>query len=414
MSTSRVPALPQEPGFCLHVPMDSMDVTDCGPNEEIPPGTTIAITGLKAKPELNGQLATVESLAENGRYNVRLASGDILALKPEALLLEHGSAEEHALKSETLLESGEYAKAVLEAETALDNLPLMARAALARGRGLLVPALIKRDEDGTPLTNDLLEEAGRAFNLAGFLDGECEEADDELERVQMLQKELEGRSPAPPATVSTSSAVASSPPVAGELDVIIVGAGAAGVGCALMLIETFALDASRVQLIERGEGIGDTFRRWPAEMRFISPSFNQQGWTSSFDLNSISHGTSLAYSLHSEHPSGTEYAAYLNALAERAKLNVRTLTEVVSIQAEGVNGGSQRFSVEVRTKPTGDEHAAPSPKGATEKLKARYAASKGSHTRPNSARTVVSLWPHSARSYHCMPVLVSPWRMHSV
>lgn len=114
-----------------------------------------------------------------------------------------------------------------------------------------------------------------------------------------------------------------------SLDVIIVGAGASGVGCALMLTKTFGLDASRVMLIERGEAVGDTFRRWPAEMRFISPSFNQQGWTSSFDLNSIAHGTSPAYSLHAEHPTGDEYADYLNALASAANLRVRTLTEVM-------------------------------------------------------------------------------------
>ena len=33
--------------------------------------------------------------------------------------------------------------------------------------------------------------------------------------------------------------------------------------------------------------MGTSFRSWPEEMRFISPSFNQQGWTSSFDLNSV-------------------------------------------------------------------------------------------------------------------------------
>ena len=147
------------------------------------------------------------------------------------------------------------------------------------------------------------------------------------------------------------------------LDVIVVGAGAAGIGCALMLTTTFGLDASRVLLIERGEAVGDTFRRWPDEMRFISPSFNQQGWTASFDLNSIAYGTSPAYSLHAEHPSGDEYADYLSALASDAKLCVRTQTEVVSVQAEGVKGGPPLFSVGVSS--TG-------PAGATETLAARY------------------------------------------
>ena len=83
-----------------------------------------------------------------------------------------------------------------------------------------------------------------------------------------------------------------------------VGAGASGVGVALMLTHTFGLSKERVLLVERGEGVGETFRRWPKEMRFISPSFNQQGWTGSFDLNSVAHGTSPAFSLHAQHPSG--------------------------------------------------------------------------------------------------------------
>ena len=116
-----------------------------------------------------------------------------------------------------------------------------------------------------------------------------------------------------------------------------------------MLTKTFGLDTSRVLLIERGEAVGDTFRRWPAEMHFISPSFNQQGWTNSFDLNSVEHGTSPAYSLHTEHPSGDEYADYLNALAGANELQVRTLTEVISVQAVGAKDGSPLFSVGVRT-----------------------------------------------------------------
>ena len=85
-------------------------------------------------------------------------------------------------------------------------------------------------------------------------------------------------------------------------------------------------------------------RSWPEEMRFISPSFNQQGWTGSFDLNSIAHGTSPAFSLHAQHPSGTQYAEYLNALATDAKLDVRLRTEV--LQIERVDGA---FDVHVAT-----------------------------------------------------------------
>ena len=44
------------------------------------------------------------------------------------------------------------------------------------------------------------------------------------------------------------------------LDVIVVGAGAAGIGCAFSLTHTFGLDPSRVLLLERGDAIGASFR----------------------------------------------------------------------------------------------------------------------------------------------------------
>ena len=147
-----------------------------------------------------------------------------------------------------------------------------------------------------------------------------------------------------PAVIDTTAAE--------ELDVVIVGAGAAGVGCALMLTKTFGLDASRVVVVERGDEVGATFRRWPAEMRFISPSFNMQGWTRSFDLNSVAFGTSPAFSLHEQHPSGDQYADYLNALAESSQLRVRTRTEVTSVRPVGAKGDPQ-FSVGVRSRPGG-------------------------------------------------------------
>jgi len=181
---------------------------------------------------------------------------------------------------------------------------------------------------------------------------------------------------------------------AAAFDVIIVGAGAAGVGCALMLTRTFGLETSRVLLIERGEGVGDTFRRWPAEMRFISPSFNQQGWTSCFDLNSVAYGTSPAFSLHAEHPSGDEYADYLNALTRSAKLRVRTMTEVVSVQAEG----AKCFSVGVRDTPFVTNHK--QKKCATEKLTTRYvvwAAGEFQYPRAEGSLAGAELCTHNSR-----------------
>lgn len=49
-------------------------------------------------------------------------------------------------------------------------------------------------------------------------------------------------------------------------DVVVVGAGAAGIGTGVALSR---LDLE-ILILERDE-IGASFRRWPAEMRFITP-----------------------------------------------------------------------------------------------------------------------------------------------
>ena len=143
-------------------------------------------------------------------------------------------------------------------------------------------------------------------------------------------------------------------------------AGASGVGCALMLTRIFGLDNMSVLLVERGESVGTSFKQWPEEMAFISPSFNQQGGTNSFDLNSIMHGTSPAYSLHAEHPTGEQYATYLGALAQAAELNVRLETEVCGLTPLS-QPGEGHLGFEVRLQPAG------APAGFGEKpLRARY------------------------------------------
>jgi len=122
-----------------------------------------------------------------------------------------------------------------------------------------------------------------------------------------------------------------------DYDVVVVGAGCAGVGTALMLTRTFGLDTNRVLLVEQGKRVGESFHHWPEEMRFISPSFNQQGWTESFDLNSIHYDTSPAFMLRSEHPSGEEYGFYLEAIAQQGNLQVLLETKAVSITDVGKN-----------------------------------------------------------------------------
>ena len=92
-------------------------------------------------------------------------------------------------------------------------------------------------------------------------------------------------------------------------DVVVVGGGAAGVGVAIALkhagIESFIV-------LER-HTVGSSFASWPAETRFITPSFptNSIGM---LDLNSIAIGVSPAFSLEVEHPTGREYALHLRGV----------------------------------------------------------------------------------------------------
>ena len=110
-----------------------------------------------------------------------------------------------------------------------------------------------------------------------------------------------------------------------HIDVAVVGAGAAGVGVGVALSK-LELD---IQVLER-EQVGASFRAWPDEMRFITPSFpsNSFGLT---DLNAITPDTSPAFTLDREHPSGDEYADYLQAVVEYHELPVETGVDVESI-----------------------------------------------------------------------------------
>jgi putative flavoprotein involved in K+ transport len=111
-----------------------------------------------------------------------------------------------------------------------------------------------------------------------------------------------------------------------EQDVVIVGAGAAGIGIA-HVFKTLGL--TRFQVLERHQ-IGESFLRWPKEMKFITPSFTSNAFGLP-DLNAVTMDTSPAYTLEAEHPSGPQYAAYLEAIVEEYKLPVKTSVEVQSI-----------------------------------------------------------------------------------
>lgn len=113
-------------------------------------------------------------------------------------------------------------------------------------------------------------------------------------------------------------------------DIVVVGGGAAGVGVAIALkhagIENFIV-------LER-HAVGASFASWPAETRFITPSFptNSIGM---LDLNSIAIGVSPAFSLEVEHPTGEEYASHLRGVAKFFKLPIRAKTEVMRITKVG-------------------------------------------------------------------------------
>lgn len=113
-------------------------------------------------------------------------------------------------------------------------------------------------------------------------------------------------------------------------DVIVVGGGAAGVGVSIALrhagIENFAVLEKNV--------VGYSFASWPAETRFITPSFptNSIGM---LDINSIAIGISPAYSLEVEHPTGPEYALHLQSVASYFELPIHERTEVQRVTHVG-------------------------------------------------------------------------------
>ena len=114
------------------------------------------------------------------------------------------------------------------------------------------------------------------------------------------------------------------------LDVVVIGGGAAGVGVAVTLkhagIENFVVLERRT--------VGASFAAWPAETRFITPSFptNSIGM---LDLNSIAVGVSPAFSLEVEHPTGQEYASHLRGVAQFFELPVREQSDVLRVTKVG-------------------------------------------------------------------------------
>ena len=112
-----------------------------------------------------------------------------------------------------------------------------------------------------------------------------------------------------------------------SLDVAIVGAGAAGVGLGAVLAD---LGLDSYAILERGE-VGASFQQWPEEMRLITPSFPSNSFGCR-DLNAVTTDTSPAFALDREHPTGGEYAEYLQGVVEFHDLPVRTGVDVESVK----------------------------------------------------------------------------------
>ncbi len=115
-----------------------------------------------------------------------------------------------------------------------------------------------------------------------------------------------------------------------HVTVAIVGGGPAGLGVARVLRDLAIPD---VWVLERGQ-IGQSFLRWPAGTRLLTPSFpgNVFGLT---DLNAISYDSSPGWSLSREHPDGGAYARYLEQASLAFGLNVESGIEVLGLEPDG-------------------------------------------------------------------------------
>lgn len=111
-----------------------------------------------------------------------------------------------------------------------------------------------------------------------------------------------------------------------SVDVVIVGAGAAGIGMARALQNVAGLEC---EVLEGGR-IGESFRRWPAQTRFITPSFYSNPFGLS-DLNAVDAASSPALFAGVEHLDGEQYADYLAFVAKAAGLSVTCQCKVLGV-----------------------------------------------------------------------------------
>ena len=124
-----------------------------------------------------------------------------------------------------------------------------------------------------------------------------------------------------------------------KYDVVIIGAGPAGIGVGLVLQR---LGIQNFIILER-DRVGASFERWPKEMRFISPSFNSNPF-GLLDLNAIALQTSPAYSYETEHLSGAQYAEYLRGVAQHWQLPIE-----LGVEVQGVSRDADVFRIQINS-----------------------------------------------------------------
>jgi putative flavoprotein involved in K+ transport len=114
-----------------------------------------------------------------------------------------------------------------------------------------------------------------------------------------------------------------------QVSVLIVGAGPAGLGVATALKQAGVDDI----LVVDAREIGAAFRNWPRQMSLLTPSFHSNSF-GLIDLNAIDPETSPADFLRTQHPTGEEYAKYLQAVTNYNKLPVRSGVQVNSLSKQ--------------------------------------------------------------------------------
>ena len=73
--------------YTIELP-DSTAIQQSQADVILPEGTWLRLSGLQQKPELNGQCGAVELFDHaDGRYNIRLRSGDVVRIKPQNVRL---------------------------------------------------------------------------------------------------------------------------------------------------------------------------------------------------------------------------------------------------------------------------------------------------------------------------------------